>query len=227
MTGPASAGSVIYKDGVTMLNIAMRHHAAEVERKEATEAGFTLIELMVVLLIIAILLAIAIPTFLGVTNTAGDRSAQSDLTNALTEAKALYEVNQSYSQGGAGYTPAVFTSQAPELVWQTTACSGTPSNCISYDVLSSATPGDGQALLLAAYSSKTQTCWYALDLESTPASGVTGGIESGGTNKNAMSNAGVFYGYLKQATTCIASGAADPTHAAAWGGDYTAAGSVY
>src|SRR5580700_5030059 len=119
-----------------------------------SESGFTLIELMVVLLIIAILLAIAIPTFLGVTNTAGDRSAQSDLTNALTEAKALYEVNQSYSQGGAGYTPAVFTSQAPELVWQTTACSGTPSNCISYDVLSSATPGDGQALLLAAYSSK-------------------------------------------------------------------------
>ncbi len=34
------------------------------------EGGFTLIELMVVLLIIAILLAIAIPTFLGVTSSA-------------------------------------------------------------------------------------------------------------------------------------------------------------
>ena len=37
------------------------------------DAGFTLIELMVVLLILAILLAIAIPTFLGVTGGANDR----------------------------------------------------------------------------------------------------------------------------------------------------------
>ena len=48
-------------------------------------SGFTLIELMVVLLIIAILLAIAIPTFLGVTSSANDRATQSNLTNALTE----------------------------------------------------------------------------------------------------------------------------------------------
>ena len=38
------------------------------------DSGFTLIELMVVLLILAILLAIAIPTFLSVTGGANDRS---------------------------------------------------------------------------------------------------------------------------------------------------------
>jgi type IV pilus assembly protein PilA len=53
------------------------------------EDGFTLIELMVVVLIIAILIAIAIPTFLGVQNRAKDRAAQSDLRNALTAAKTL------------------------------------------------------------------------------------------------------------------------------------------
>ena len=81
--------------------------AAEIEGEEIAEGGFTLIELMVVLLIIAILLAIAIPTFLGVTNTAGDRAAQSNLTNALTEGKALYQVNQAYSgkQRGVHATP--------------------------------------------------------------------------------------------------------------------------
>src|ERR1700690_4295602 len=99
--------------------------AAEVGGEEAAEGGFTLIELMVVLLIIAILLAIAIPTFLGVTNTAGDRAAQSNLTNALTEAKALYQVSQSYT----GYSYASFAAQAPEFTWTSGACTATGTNC--------------------------------------------------------------------------------------------------
>ena len=53
------------------------------------EDGFTLIELMVVVLIIAILLAIAIPTFLGAQDRARDRGAQSDLRNGLTAAKTI------------------------------------------------------------------------------------------------------------------------------------------
>ena len=62
------------------------------------DAGFTLIELMVVLLILAILLAIAIPTFLGVTKSANDRAAQSNLNTAFTNAKALYQqYGQSYN----------------------------------------------------------------------------------------------------------------------------------
>src|SRR3954453_13733325 len=53
------------------------------------EDGFTLIELMVVVLIIAILIAIAIPTFLGAQDRARDRGTQSDLRNALTAAKTV------------------------------------------------------------------------------------------------------------------------------------------
>src|SRR5207253_6633761 len=41
------------------------------------------------LLIIAILIAIAIPTFLGAQNRARDRGAQSNLRNALTAAKTI------------------------------------------------------------------------------------------------------------------------------------------
>jgi type IV pilus assembly protein PilA len=58
-------------------------------RMDKDETGFTLIELMVVVLIIAILIAIAIPTFLGAQNRARDRGAQSDLRNGLTAAKTL------------------------------------------------------------------------------------------------------------------------------------------
>jgi type IV pilus assembly protein PilA len=59
------------------------------KRLDHDEEGFTLIELMVVVLIIAILIAIAIPTFLGAQNRARDRGTQSDLRNALTAAKTI------------------------------------------------------------------------------------------------------------------------------------------
>ncbi|MGD9798413.1 MAG: type II secretion system protein [Acidimicrobiia bacterium] len=59
------------------------------KRLNREEDGFTLIELMVVVLIIAILIAIAVPTFLGAQDRARDRAAQSDLRNAMTAAKTI------------------------------------------------------------------------------------------------------------------------------------------
>ncbi len=82
------------------------------ERRRDGEEGFTLIELMVVVLIIAILLAIAIPTFLGARKRAQDRAAQSSLRNALTAAKTIYTDNSSYATAIAGVPgppPRAFT----------------------------------------------------------------------------------------------------------------------
>jgi type IV pilus assembly protein PilA len=166
----------------------------EFAANSGSESGFTLIELMVVLLIIAILLAIAIPTFLGVTNTAGDRSAQSNLTNALTESKALYEVAQTYSPSTGAYTAGQFQAQAPEFSWTATSCSGTSSNCVSFAVFNASSIPDGQGVSLAVYSSKTSTCWYAFDLESSWS--VTGG--------GSFPSAGVFYGKQTKKTSCTA-----------------------
>ncbi len=76
------------------------------------DGGFTLIELMVVVLIIAILIAIAIPTFLGARSRAQDRAAQSDLRNALTAEKTYYADKQTYSA-----TTATMKAIEPSLKW--------------------------------------------------------------------------------------------------------------
>jgi type IV pilus assembly protein PilA len=80
------------------------------------EKGFTLIELMVVVLIIAILIAIAIPTFLGLRSRAQNRSAQSDLRNALTAAKAFYTDADTFT----GFNAAEGEELEPALDWNTT-----------------------------------------------------------------------------------------------------------
>ena len=71
------------------------------------EGGFTLIELMVVVLIIAILIAIAIPTFLGARTRAQNRAAQASLRNGLVAAKSIYTDTQSYATAESAGLPAV------------------------------------------------------------------------------------------------------------------------
>ncbi len=216
----------------SMLTRLRENRMQEIEGDGAAEAGFTLIELMVVLLIIAILLAIAIPTFLGVANSAGDRASQSNLTNALTEVKALYQNNAAYTSGGAAMTIATFTASAPEFSWtaNTTCGTSTNGNCVSVQVVDSSAAADSQGVELAVYSAKTTTCWYAADLESAPTANLTpdaGAIPFSVTGHapTGAGTAGVFYGKKTGSTASAACYADYPQSVAAFafGQSYAAA----
>lgn len=68
------------------------------------DEGFTLIELMVVVMIIAVLIAIAIPSFLGFRKSAQDRSAQSEIRNVLLSEKAFWLDSGDYTETAADIT---------------------------------------------------------------------------------------------------------------------------
>lgn len=133
--------------------------------REVEESGFTLVELMVVLLVMGILLAIAIPTFLGVTKGANDRSSQSNLTNVMTAAKTIF------AQGGTYPTTATMLvtlkTTEPELNYSTKA-----SNKVT--TVSVATSTTGKILTLADWMTKTTVCWVARDSEVSAA--LTAGV---------------------------------------------------
>lgn len=126
-----------------------------VDREERGEEGFTLIELMVVVLIIAILLAIAIPTFLGARDRANDRAAQSSLRNALTAAKVIFTDQQDYTQA----TTTNLEAEEPNLQY---VAAGTPST--DFKMVSIATTANEFA---AAALSETDDCFLIRDNAAT------------------------------------------------------------
>ena len=176
------------------------------------DAGFTLIELMVVILILAILLAIAIPTFLGVTGGANDRAAQSNLNTALTTAKAMAtQNNQLYVDPVQSQTAAtqlaVLISNEPSIKFVSGATAVQGQISVYFD----ATAAGGEGVVLASPSKNGKTCWYAVDNLTNigTANGSYGAaLAPTGSATAAPSNAGTFYTSAPQtATGCDASAA--------------------
>ncbi len=125
--------------------------------RDEDEGGFTLIELMVVVLIIAILIAIAIPTFLGARTRAQDRAAQSNLRNAFAAEKVVYTDDQVYTE-----TPANLTAVEPSLNYTAaTSVSGTDPKVIFMDV-------DANGVLRLGAVSKSGSCWFMQDSATAP-----------------------------------------------------------
>ena len=77
------------------------HHRIRARLGGANEQGFTVIELITVIIIIGILLAIAVPSYFGFRDRAANNAAKANLRTAVPAAKSYYSDKGTY----VGMTP--------------------------------------------------------------------------------------------------------------------------
>jgi len=131
------------------------------DRKD--DEAFTLIELIVVVLLIGILIAIALPTVFSARRRAQDRAAQSNLRNGITAAKAWYTDNDVYT----GFDDTAGEGEEPSLEW--TAGAGAAVDTVDIIVA-----GPQELVLNALSASGTGFC--IAELETTGDGQATGEV---------------------------------------------------
>jgi prepilin-type N-terminal cleavage/methylation domain-containing protein len=131
-------------------------HDARADQPE--EDGFTLLELMMVILIIGILIAVMTPIFLGATTRAKDRAMQASLSTATTGAKTFFLAQADYSVA----TPAAMTAEIGGITFVGGAAKPADQNTVSLFA-----PPPTVNLLVLSGQSRSGSCFYVLDDEST------------------------------------------------------------
>ena len=128
----------------------MNQHTNQEIRRLRGDGGFTLIEVMVVVLVIGILLAVGVPTYLGARERAQDQAARSTLRTAQTTAAVVYVDNGTYRDANVRN----LRDAEPGFTWR-----GSNSASRDQDEVSVAATRDGSEWG-AATMSDSGTCFY-------------------------------------------------------------------
>jgi type IV pilus assembly protein PilA len=111
----------------------MRQTLNGMRKRGSEDRGFTMIELLVVVVIIGVLVAIAVPVYLNYRKGAANKSAASDVRGAITA------VEQYYTDNGNAYPTGTLTSEEGKALTLTAAAEGTeqkitvsPGNTLGY-----------------------------------------------------------------------------------------------
>ena len=176
-----------------MIEAIQRRRAAREDR----QGGFTLIELMVVVMIIAILVGIAIPAFLGARKRAQDTASKSNLRNALASATALFSDNQTYPDNAD--MPGKLAAEEPSLTFVLNDANSTSAKTISVKTGPSVALGTSVDMVVLASASKSGKCFFLRHV-----------------NTPSQANSGTFQAETATNTACAANNAPDPLAAASW-----------
>ncbi|GAA3223931.1 prepilin-type N-terminal cleavage/methylation domain-containing protein [Dactylosporangium siamense] len=111
------------------------------KKRAAGESGFTLVELLVVVVIIGVLVAIAVPMYLNYRKGASNKSAESDVRAAVSAIEQFYTENGNTYPANTKSPKAgeniVFDSNPTGAVKQTGTVS--PGNILAYRLINAST----------------------------------------------------------------------------------------
>jgi type IV pilus assembly protein PilA len=125
------------------------------EKIRQEDRGFTLIELVVVLAIIGILIAAAVPLYLG----ARQKAYKAEASNALQEIKTMeWAYYQQYNTFVNGTLASIGFTQPGNAKWTYSVGTGTAASVVATAIGTTGTPVNGQTMTLTLSSDgSTQT----------------------------------------------------------------------
>jgi type IV pilus assembly protein PilA len=135
----------------------MPHSIARLQRAMRKQDGFTLIEILVVVLIIGILAAVALPSFLGQTARANDAAAKTQVGTLQTAMKEFAMDNDGSYKGA---TLAKLEATEPTLKDETTAVAKEVSGATatSFEIESEAVGSSDVYKLTSSNGEVTRSC---------------------------------------------------------------------